>query len=252
LSNQNGSQVPAIVRNLIADRLLNLDHKDWSTYLKSIADKARADAKAATAAKISQGKPGTHPTHPLDDYTGFYNNPGYGSFEVVLQHDSLWANFPRQTWWLKHYHYDVFDPLNKDPKTGIDTTEDGPLKVQFNMDQTGSICSISMNIEPSLNKPLVFNRTVKPNAITPAELQKYVGEYVIANVIVKCYIKNGVTLYLVVPDQPEYELAPIGKDKFVLKALNGFEEQFITNDKGEVTSMLSIQPNGTFKAIRKK
>jgi len=252
LCNQSSSQVPAIVRNFIADRLLHLGYKDWSTYLKSLADKGRADAKAAASARVASVRSLTHPSHPLDDYAGIYSNPGYGSMEVVAERDSLWVNFPHMIWWLRHSHYDVFDPLEKDQKTGIDTADDGPLKVQFNMDQGGNINSISMNIEPALNKPIFFSRTPRPNALTPADLQRYAGEYQIANVIIKCYVKNETTLYLVVPGQPEYELVPVAKDKFVLKTLPNFEEQFVADEKGEISAILSVQPNGTFKAVRKK
>jgi CubicO group peptidase (beta-lactamase class C family) len=253
LSNQNGSQVPSILRNLIADRLLHLPYKDWSTWLKNISDKGRTAAKQAAASKIADKKPNTHPSHALNDYSGIYTNPGYGSFEVLVQKDSLWASLSHQTWWLKHYHYDVFDPFEKDPKTGIDTTDSGgPLKVQFNMNQAGDIISVAMDLEPSLHKPLIFTRTAKVQTDTSLILQKYVGEYLIANVTTKVYIKNGKTLFLFVPGQPEYELLPIGKDKFALKALSGYEAQFVVDDKGEVTALLAIQPNGTFKATRKK
>ena len=120
------------------------------------------------------------------------------------------------------------------------------------MDQAGNINGISVNIEPALNKPIQFSRTPKPKTVSAADLQNYVGEYIIANVSIKVYIKNGTSLYFFVPGQPEYELLPIGKDKFAIKALSGFEVQFIIDDKGEVTGLLSIQPNGTFKATKKK
>jgi len=251
LSNQNGSQVPSIIRNLIADRLLHLPYKDWNTWLKNISDKGRAALKQAASSKISERKANTHPSHALNDYAGMYSNPGYGSFEVVVQKDSLFASLPLQTWWLKHYHYDIFDPFEKDPRTGIDTTDNGPLKVQFNMNQAGDIASIAMNLEPSLQKPLIFTRSAKVQTDSSLNMQKYVGEYLIATVTTKVYVK-GKTLFLFVPGQPEYELLPIGKDKFALKTLSGYEAQFIVDDKGEVTALLAIQPNGTFKATKKK
>jgi hypothetical protein len=45
---------------------------------------------------------------------------------------------------------------------------------------------------------------------------------------------------------------PIDKDKFTLKGMNGYTIQFNADDKGIVTELLSYQPNGTFKATRKK
>lgn len=255
LCNQNASQVPSIVRNIVADRILHLERKDWDTYLKGLTDKAKSDAKKVAANKVSVRKPGTHPSHTLGDYAGIYSNPGYGSFEISLQQDSLFANFPKSTWWLKHYHYDVFDPFDKDPKTGIDTSESGDdgVKVQFDMDQAGNIVSVSMRLEAALGKPLVFTRTPKPAVLNASELQKFVGEYIFGGTITaKIYTKNDKTLFMFVPGQPEYELVPIGSDKFSIKSLTGFTIQFNSNDRGEVTELLAIQPNGTFKAPKKK
>jgi CubicO group peptidase (beta-lactamase class C family) len=255
LTNQNGSAVPSIVRNIMTDRVLRLPAKDWSGYLKGVSDQAKADAKKVAANKISSRKPGTHPSHTLGDYAGIYSNPGYGSFEVALQQDSLFAIFLKQTWWLKHYHFDIFDPIDKDPKEGIDTsnTDGGGIRLQFEMDQAGNISSVSMQLEATLDKPIVFTRTPKATALSVGELQKYVGEYVLGgSVTAKIYIKNDKTLILFVPGQPEYELVPTGSDKFIIKTLTGFAIQFNKNDKGEITELLAIQPNGTFKATKKQ
>ena len=55
-----------------------------------------------------------------------------------------------------------------------------------------------------------------------------------------------------VPGQPEYELVPVDKDKFGLKILSGYYIQFSVDDKNKVTGLTFIQPNGSFKATRKK
>jgi CubicO group peptidase (beta-lactamase class C family) len=250
LTNQNASQVPAIVRNMIVDRLLHLPHKDWSSFLKAADDKARKAEKDISAHSVSDRKTGTHPTHTLTDYTGIYSNPAFGSFEVSLQQDSLFAVLGAQTWWLKHYHYDVFDPLDKDPKDGYDTTQTVGFKLQFRMDPSGDISSVALPLEASSKDPAVFTRSQKVKPMTADQLRKYVGEYTIASVNAKVYLKEN-TLYFFVPGQPEYELANVGPDKFALKTLNGFFAQFVLNDKGEVTAVLAIQPNGTFKATKK-
>jgi hypothetical protein len=65
-------------------------------------------------------------------------------------------------------------------------------------------------------------------------------------------LKGEKTIYLLVPGQPEYELVPVDKDKFSIKILKGFTVQFNRDDKKEVSELLSIQPNGTFKATKKK
>jgi hypothetical protein len=168
LSNQNASAVPAIVRNLIADRLLHLPYKDWSSYLKETADKARKEAKDAQKAKVADQRAVAPATHPAADYTGIYSYPGYGSFEVMLQGDSLFGSFVSKTFWLRHDNYDVFSAFEKDPKEGIDTSDNG-VKLQFNMDLSGTITGASIPLEPGLPKSIIFTRAPKAKAVSAAD-----------------------------------------------------------------------------------
>jgi len=100
-------------------------------------------------------------------------------------------------------------------------------------------------------KPIQFNRTPKAAFVETGELQKYVGDYELSGVTAKVYLKNKNVLYVFVPGQPEYETIPAGNREFKLKVLSGYSVKFDVNDKGEVTGMNFIQPNGTFKAKRK-
>lgn len=250
LSNQNGSAIPSVVRNLIADRILKLPYFDWNSDLKKASGKAKATAKEAEKSKTSSRKTDTKPSHPLKDYEGLFNHPGYGTFEVMVARDSLFAKLGKDILWLKHYHYDIFEPYGKDPAEGIDTTEKSPLRIQFQMNEAGDINAANMAIEPTL-PPLKFSKTPKPKEITKEELQKYVGEYELAGMIAKVYIKNEKTLYVVVPGQPDYELVAVDKHKFSFKILSSYSVQFEVNDKGESTSLTFMQPNGNFKAKKK-
>ncbi|HWB26748.1 MAG TPA: serine hydrolase [Chitinophagaceae bacterium] len=250
LSNQNGSTVPSAVRNLIADRMLGLKYYDWETYLKSRADSAKAAAKKAEAAQVSSRKLNTVPSHPLKDYEGIYTNKGYGAINVSLERDSLFAFLPNAKWWLMHYHYDMFEPFDDNIHDGIDTSDKSdPL--QFNMNMAGDIESLSITMEGGL-KPIVFDRSPKPKEISKDSLQKYTGEYGLGPVTAKLYIKDDKTLYLFVPGQPEYALVPVDTNKFSIKTLTGYTLQFNADDKGNITEVLFIQPNGTFKATKKK
>jgi hypothetical protein len=78
-----------------------------------------------------------------------------------------------------------------------------------------------------------------------------VGEYDLNGVISKLYLKEEKTLYLFVPGQPEYELVPLGGDKFSIKIASGYYLQFALNEKNEVTELTFMQPNGNFKAKKK-
>ncbi|MFI5133059.1 MAG: serine hydrolase [Chitinophagales bacterium] len=252
LSNQNGSALPGIIRNMIADRLLGLKKIDWNGRADSALAKAKIAAKEAEKSAVSNKKPGTKPSHPLADYAGLYDNPAYGILEVFLKNDSLFAHTRNGDLWLRHYHYDVFEPFDIDKKDGIDTTDKSDLRIQFHMNPAGEIDMLSAPFQPGL-KDIEFSKTSKPKEITKEELKKYEGVYEFApGKEAKFYIKDEKTLYAFVEGQPEYKLVPVDKNKFDLGVLKGYSVQFEENDKGEIISVNFIQPNGTFKATKKK
>ena len=245
LSNQDGSVVPAIVRNTISDRMLGDKYDDWNTYMKN----AKAKGEKDTAEKTTPRKINMPATHELKSYTGNYNNPGYGTAKIYVQDDSLFATTGTKIFWLRHNNYDVFDLFFKDDQDGIDTT-DQPMKCQFQLNKNGDIESIAIPFETEL-KPMEFKRQLDIKGISKEEIQKYVGDYEISGSTVKIFLKNNTTLFALVPGQPEYELVPIDKDKFALKILSGYFVQFTLDENNKVTSLTFIQPNGNFKAVRK-
>jgi len=248
LTNQNGSTVPAIVRNIIADRMLNLPRKDWNGNLLAADRKAKADAKEANKNKTAPTKIEGQRTHPLKDYEGLYAHPGYGTLDIFSRNDSLFAKVSNKNFWFKHAHYDVFNVFEIDKKLGIDTTDDNTA-FQFQMNKTGEITWVEAELQPGL-KPLQFMKTPKAAPVDSAQLKKYEGEYELGGVTAKVYLKSNV-LYVFVPGQPEYETIPTGNHEFKLKVLSGYSVKFEVNDKGEVNALNFIQPNGTFKAKRK-
>lgn len=249
LANQNGSRVPSVVRNIIADRVLNVSVTDWNKDLKKQYDKAIKDQKEAKSASVSNKKSGTKTSHILEEFTGTYSHPGYGSFDLKVERDSLFAQFPIMKMWLRHYHYDIFEPFEV-KKSGIDTTKASELKINFSTNDAGEISSLKVKFEPALD-PIDFKRT--PNEITVDKeiLESYVGEYELSGMTAKIYLKGDETLFLFVPGQPEYELLATGLHKFSLKSLEGFKLEFIEGENKAIIEVLFIQPNGTFKAIKK-
>lgn len=249
LCNQNNSAFPPVVRNLIADRLLNLKYHDWNSDLYNTTKKARdEDAKIEKEKKTSTNH--SPATHKLADYTGNFGNPGYGVMKLYVKHDSLFVKLVTHTLWLRHNNYDIFDVFVKDPKYGIDTSEMQGLKFQFQMNLMGDIDAVSSKFEDGL-KPLVFTRQIEIKALTANELQKYTGDYLLGGVTVKIYIKDSKTLYAAVPGQPDYELVPMDNQKFSVKVLDGYFLQFGPPGAAKITEATFIQPNGSFKASRK-
>jgi len=251
LVNQNGSAVPGIVRNYIADRLLKEKYIDWSGRGRKKVEKDKKAAEDAKKSTTSSRKPNAPMTHPVKDYEGVYSHKGYGSFTVGLRNDSLFVQLKDKSLWMKHYHFDVFDAWLVDKKDGIDTVNQEAMKVQFLTNVAGDIESASWQLEPTV-KSQIFTRTAKEMDVKKDDLTKYVGEYELAGTVIKFYIKGEKTLYCLVPGQPEVELSPIEKDRFALKIISGYYVKFGVNDKGEVTDVTFQQPNGNFKATRKK
>jgi len=248
LSNQNNSPVPVIVRNFIADRILHVPYKDWETERKNEADRARNEDKTAAASRQSNRQPNTHPSHPLGDYSGLFTNPAYGNFDITLRNDSLVVNLPYQKWWLKHFHYDIFEPFDIHPRDGIDTTDHGNIRFSFGMDELGNIVTVTLGLD---DKPVLFTRAPRSMALTAEQLNKYTGEYVVAESITVTVFVKGNSLYVSAPGQGDYELVPTDTDQFALKTINGFYIHFQLDAKGAVTGLTAIRPSGNFKATKK-
>ena len=250
LTNQDGSSVPSVVRNIVADRMLGITPIDWNTDLKERREKAIKEQKEAEAKSISNQVKGTKPSHILQEFTGIYSHPGYGSFELKVERDSLFAQFKLMKFWLRHHHYDVFKPFEVE-ETGIDTSDAvGGLILNFKTNDAGEISKVLMKIEPTLD-PIEFKRQPTSIDVDKETLDNYIGEYELAGTVIKVYIKNENTLFLLVPGQPEYELLPTATHKFAIKILDGYKVEFVENDQGGISDVLFIQPNGTFKASKK-
>lgn len=252
LSNQNASSIPGIVRNMIADRVLGIAPFDWNGRANAGQEKAKQATKDAEKSMVSNRKTGTSPSHPKKDYAGLYSHPGYGTIEVALRNDSLIMVTQNGDAWLRHYHYDVFELMDIDKEYGIDTSAKGGLKIQYQMNPAGEISSITLPVQPGL-KDLEFERKAKAKEMTKSELTKYIGEYELGpGAVAKFYIKGENTLYAFIEGQPEYELIATGKNKFDLKVLKGYSALFEENEKGDITAVSFVQPNGTFKAKKIK
>lgn len=244
LSNQNGSQVPVIVRNSVADRMLQLETFDWN-------GEARARAEASKVAKKNLKKIpvlNISASHPLKDYVGSFENPAYGIIKITLENNELRTVLSDEKIVLKHMHYDVFDPKSIDKDGVVDTTQSN-LMFNFSGGVDGKIQGIGIFLDGS-EKPVMFDFKPEIKTLSIKELEKYTGEYTLGRATVKVYLK-GNTLMVLVPGQPEYETEVIEADTFNLKALKGFSVKFEVADGQKASSVTFTQPNGVFKAMRK-
>jgi CubicO group peptidase (beta-lactamase class C family) len=251
LANQNGSLVPGIVRNMISDRMLNVEKSDWNKIQKEKADEAKKQAAAGQEKSTSIQKKGTKTSHLLAEFTGDYSHPGYGTIDVQLERDSLFAITPYQRVWLKHFHYNIFSLVGME-NGKVDTTTISPMQFNFRINNMGEIASLSFKAEPAVDA-IEFKRKPKEIEVNKETLEKYTGEYDLGGQTIKFYLKEGNenTLFLFVTGQPEYDLLAIGKDKFALKVAEGYTIEFAEDETGNFKEAKFTQPNGVFVAKRK-
>src|SRR5947209_4763325 len=198
LTNLPHGQTPEVLAYNVYDRLLGLDALPWLDRFKEIDAKGKQQEEDAKKNKPTDRKTGTHPSHSLSDYTGEYENPGYGQIRVTQKGDALELTVNKLgPWPIENYHYDIFEvPESSD---SIAAGE----KFQFQMNKKGDIDHLSVALEPSLGEDIVFTRA--PEKIASDVLQSLTGDYVLNGQPVTVALVDAV-LRLSVPGQPQYDL----------------------------------------------
>lgn len=248
LTNQNSSSLPTLVTNTVADRLLNVKRTDWVAYYKEKQEKRKKikeEAKKNDDKKVNEESP--TPSHALSSYTGLYSNPGYGTLDLIIKNDSLFAILKNTKCYLKSKYYDIFDSYEiKNNKVEIEQS----LCFNFSTNDSGEISNLALKLEPTLDHPIQFKRRPKEITVDAETLNKYVGEYAIKGITIKVSVKNN-KLSMLVPGQPEYELTATEKNMYAITTLDGFNVEFITREDGTVKEVKLHQPNGKFTAVKK-
>lgn len=241
-SDTGGFRLSGIIAQNIYDRILKLKQIQWSKRYKERDEKAKKQSEESKKKEDTDRKTGTTPSHPLDDYTGKFKNPGYGIFTIGKEGESLTATFNGIDFKVEHYHYDIFE-------LSAVIFGEQKFKASFAVDIKGNINSVSLALQAGV-KDIEFTRL--PEKKGKEFLDQFIGEYELAGITVKIEFQGEDTLVAIVPGQPLYELVPYQGTEFTLKNLKGFTMKFIIDESGAVTGLESHQPNGTFNAKKVK
>lgn len=238
LTNLDNTTLPSVVRNVIADKLLDLSYIDWNGRLMEGRNREEESDKKEKENKDPNQKENTTPSHPLVDYIGKFQNEAYGIMKVELTDDNLLVDFHTLKIPLTHYHYDYFKS-NRD--------DIAPILLNFSLNPKGDVTKIFVQLEQGV-KDIEFTRI--PDFVSNTfSYEKFTGEYEMQGMIAKISLKNNV-LKLSIPGQPEYELIPTSENNFDIKDLKAYSVTF-NMDGSTVSEIQFNQPNGTFKAKRK-
>ena len=244
LSNQNSSSVPGLVRNVIVDHMFGLSNYGWIDSSRTALNVKEIDNLEDKVRVL-----GANRSHELKEYAGMAKHPAFGAINFYVKNDSLFAQFPDKVFWLKHYHYDVFEGKAMDKEHGVFEDTNGGIKFNFRTNIQGDISEVEIPSEIAIKEAQIFqfSRNV---VLQDAELQKYAGVYTLSNQEIKVYIKDR-NLFVSVPGQPDYKSTAVGNDRFKPDSLPGYMFSFDVDNNGEVIALYFAQPNGTFKAERK-
>lgn len=239
--------VTSAIRNFITDKMLSLGYRDWHKQQREPFVKARFAALMTPPANDSMGRIfNTKPSLGLAAYVGKYTHGGYGSLDVSLEVDRLKATYNGMILPLEHKHFDLF----RGKPLGAQFEEAPYMELFFAMAKDGTIKSVALGLQPGLDD-IVFVKESEALKLTRQDLEKYTGEFTIGPQPVSFVIKNGTTLFALLPPQPDYELVPSGKDEFKLKILDGYKVKFKMDESGKSIEASFIQPNGVFVAKKK-
>ena len=247
LSNlSGGNPVPIIVTRNVFDRLLGLDPVDWVKRIKEEERKGKASEEEATRKGYSLKKKDTSPSHDLAEYTGTYENPGYGDIKIEADGPKLKMVFRDLTYPLAHFHYDIFEATKK--KDEMDPY--GGLKISFYYNKKGDIDRLAAPFEPNVSD-IVFKRQADESLRERSFLLDFTGEYQVGPLKLTVALKGDNTLTLAVPGQPLYELIPTRGTVFDIKGLNAFSIEFRRDVAGKISEAVIYQPKETHVAKKK-
>lgn len=151
LMNLGQSSLPGVLTNVIIDKICGLPDINWSSRTKERDTKAEAEKAAKQRQTDSLRVPGTRTTHPIADFVGTYQHPGYGSLTITRQADSLVLEYNGQKAFLRHYHYNTFQAID----AGSDSYE-GEL-CSFELNPKGLVERFLFPFEPAL-PAIIFHR----------------------------------------------------------------------------------------------
>lgn len=148
LSNLSTPFLTFSVAYSIYDRLLGYEDANWSERIEDELSKMMKSIESINESAKKSTKENTNPSHLIDEYTGKYENAGYGTLEIKKEGNKLKLLYNNLECMLEHKCYDVFV---------ITVMQFYTITVTFDYDNTGDINRISVPFEQSV-KDIVFKK----------------------------------------------------------------------------------------------
>ncbi|MBQ1391390.1 MAG: serine hydrolase [Firmicutes bacterium] len=151
--NQNASMFGDAIAHSIIDALLGEADTDWYERLYKANEEMYRQIVEFLRSFAGTPLPDTTPSHPLADYAGTYEAPGYRRVLITCENEKLTLDFNHFMSPLKHFHYDVFateKPLGEFPSG---------LAMNFGTSPAGKIDTVSLLLGTEQDlAPIVFRK----------------------------------------------------------------------------------------------
>ncbi|HEY6347803.1 MAG TPA: serine hydrolase [Candidatus Angelobacter sp.] len=246
LTNMDGTPLPSIVAWNVFDRMLGMDPVPWSKrFLDAETKGKQAEEEAKNKGYVGRVL-GTHPSHELADYSGDYENPGYGIVSIAPDTDGFKMKFNKVSETLKHYQYDSFQV----PENPFDPFE--KLIITFQIDSNGEIGSLSVPVGGV--KPEVFTRLPDRQLTERSFIEPFAGQYDVPGspVPLTIELRGDHTLALTFPGAPALELIPKRGTSFGVKSAPNLTIEFKRDAGGKVTEVVLRSPGNATVFKRKQ
>lgn len=243
LTNLNETLLPVALTYAIFDRALGLEPIDWNERLKRVQDEIKQAVNQGKASAGVQSGPGAAPAHPLDDYAGEYEHPGYGKVAVEREGvEGLSAAYNGIAYSLRHLTYDAFQLRND----ALDLL----MNASFSADARGGVNRLAVALEPNVAE-IVFQRLPDPQMRDRAFLERFTGAYELLGTPITIFLKGSDTLAVALPGQPEQELTPYRGTEFDVKGQTGVSLRFLVDESGAATGAVFNQAGAVFTLPRR-
>lgn len=149
LTNLNVSNANTIGALVVMDRLLGQPQVETRiTYGKRVAEGFAQQAALAEQDFWTGRDPNALPQHPLTNYVGQFQHPGYGTLTISLSEGCLWQTYDQRTYPLDPYNGETFS-------TRFQSTENRllHLSLTFETDAKGQVVAVRIPIVEDISPP---------------------------------------------------------------------------------------------------
>lgn len=155
LTNGDINKTASIIQNTLYDILLDCDRTDWNNRYKAQDDNQKNEIKERVNKIYSLAPKNTKPSLSLENYAGEYQNDGYGKISISIDGEGLILKASSLNISFEHLCFDSFLSVAKEQLL-YESLQCVPM--QFNIDMTGKVTGVDIDLEPAIGKMIKFKR----------------------------------------------------------------------------------------------